>query len=52
MSLHTAAESAVRTAVKSALLYRNDAIIAFLLSSLRSQKNKDNAKVTLASSNN
>jgi len=48
MPLHTAAAPAVRAAVKSELSHRNDKIIAFFFAVNR---NKDNAKVALASSN-
>ena len=47
-SLHTAAAPAVRAAVKTELSYRKDTIIAIFF---RAIKNKDNARVALASSN-
>jgi len=47
-ALHTVAAPAIRAAVKTELSYRNDRIIVFLFVANR---NKDNAKVSLASSN-
>ena len=49
LSLHTVAEPAVRAAVKNLLSYGNDTIIVF---SFEAKKNKDNAIISLASSNN
>jgi len=46
--LHTAAASAVRTAVKTKLSHRNHTIIGFFF---EANKNKSNAKVALASFN-
>ena len=48
-SLHTAAEPAVRAAVKNKLSYGNDTIIAFFF---EANKNKDNVIIALASSKN
>ena len=47
--MHTAAEPVVRAAVKKGLSYQNDMIRAIFS---KADKNKDNAKVALASSNN
>ena len=49
LALHTAAEPAVRAAVKNQLSYGNDTIIAFFF---EANKNKDNAIIALASTNN
>ena len=49
LALHTAAEPAIRAAVKTELTYRNNTMIA---SFFEANKNKDNAKVALASFNN
>ena len=49
IALHTAAEPAVQAAVKNKLSYRNDAIIAFFF---EANKNKENAIIAFASSNN
>ena len=47
-SLHTFTEPAIREAIKTLLSYRNDTIISFFFVA---DKNKDNAKIALASSN-
>ena len=48
-TLHTVVAPAVKAAVKTELSYLNDAIIAFFF---EANKNKDNAIIALASSNN
>jgi len=48
LTMHMAAAPAVRAAVKTELPYRNDTVGAFFFAA---NKNKDNAKVALASSN-
>ena len=48
-ALHTAAEPAVHAAVKNEVSYRNDMKIALFF---EANKNKDNAIIALAPSNN
>ena len=48
-ALHTVAEPTERAAVKNKLSYGNNTIIAFFF---EANKNKDNAIIALASSNN